>query len=637
MQLAYRLPQYGADGALTGHADVAVQDGQWYGLFSHTGGKLRFGAPSAAELQADPDRLRALAERQSAVAQDPLNTKLESVTLEVRDWELPLDRTASVELSTSVPRTAAGDPMYLVRHRDGSDTWLPWGHPDGAVGATLPFGKSLPDLAADVERADEATPALSLQGHPALQVSGTTATLPLLNYDQLSGDERVWITATDGDGAVLVSALQPSWKGGGLEHFPGSNLAYQDISEVQFDGSDLTGSNLFGATLSQASLLDADVEDADMRGVAVDAGTDLRVASLQGVRLRRATSDGAALPDGASWVLQPATGTYAAVGPGVDLSEADLRSADFDGRSILGGSLHLASVAGGRFTGLKAVGTEPVPLRSLLAQHTQTGEWSEGDGVESILATADGVTTVTWDGAYQKDDWGYTLSSADLHADAVVGASDFLLAASDTGADLTSAPAVLMRSGNALAKLRGAPVLRSAAPTPRPWCRPPRSGTACRWPGARWRPTYAPTRRTLPSQLTFEGVPEWDPVSIPFVKGFRAVVEYAFFAPAASDVSSTLQAEIDKGEDVSFKAQDGLFGDRHRTSSRCFGACATTSRPILKTSRPKPPSELTFERVRVGDRVHSFCGGVPGGRPVCLLRPCGLERFQHAPGGDRQR
>ena len=70
--------------------------------------------------------------------------------------ELPADRAASVELSTDMPRDGAGDPLYLVKHQDGTDTWLPWGHPDGAVGTTLPFGQSLPDLQAHVKRADGA-------------------------------------------------------------------------------------------------------------------------------------------------------------------------------------------------------------------------------------------------------------------------------------------------------------------------------------------------------------------------------------------------------------------------------------------------------------------------------------------------
>ena len=115
----------------------------------------------------------------------------------------------------------------------------------------------------------------------------------------------------------------------GTDHLQGQNLAYANLSEVQLVGAKLQGTNLSHATLNDINLTDADLEGADLSNALLHHATldfaSLRHAKLQGIQ--------AGVPPGQSG---QATSFKNAYMPSVDLTDADLRSADLSDAHIYG-------------------------------------------------------------------------------------------------------------------------------------------------------------------------------------------------------------------------------------------------------------------------------------------------------------
>jgi uncharacterized protein YjbI with pentapeptide repeats len=136
----------------------------------------------------------------------------------------------------------------------------------------------------------------------------------------------------------------------------GANLTGTDLTGVRLTGIDLTntdlrGAILTGAILTGAKLAGANVGDMDLRGLDL-TGADLTGANLGGAWMHALTgSCPARLPD-AAWrcVAENPTG-LAILGPGVNISNADLAGRDLTRANLSGAILGGATLAGADLTG----------------------------------------------------------------------------------------------------------------------------------------------------------------------------------------------------------------------------------------------------------------------------------------------
>lgn len=157
----------------------------------------------------------------------------------------------------------------------------------------------------------------------------------------------------------------------------GANLSFIDLSGADLTGADLTGASLIltnvsGATLDAATMDGANLTDADLSNVS-GAGTSLRSAvftrtdlmgadlgttDLFGVVSTAITTSPAALPVG---VIIAANRL---VGPGVDLSGADLSNVDLSGAVLTNATLDHAVLTGATISGTNLIDATLTGVRS---------------------------------------------------------------------------------------------------------------------------------------------------------------------------------------------------------------------------------------------------------------------------------
>jgi uncharacterized protein YjbI with pentapeptide repeats len=123
-------------------------------------------------------------------------------------------------------------------------------------------------------------------------------------------------------------------------------LAGTDLSGVTLTGADLNNADLNGASLSNSNLDDVLLNGANLTGVSL-AG-----ASLAGVQSSRITGTPASLPAG--WQV---TGGYL-IGPGADLSSADLSSFSLGGADLAGTNLSDATLIDTTLSSAKLTGAD---------------------------------------------------------------------------------------------------------------------------------------------------------------------------------------------------------------------------------------------------------------------------------------
>ena len=129
----------------------------------------------------------------------------------------------------------------------------------------------------------------------------------------------------------------------------GANLTGADLTGADLTGTDLTGANLTGADLTGADLTGANLTGADLTGANL-TGADLTGIDLTGANLTGATLTGV--------ISGSITGTPSAldsgfvlqngylIGPGVNLTSADLNGADLTGANLTGADLTGANLSG---------------------------------------------------------------------------------------------------------------------------------------------------------------------------------------------------------------------------------------------------------------------------------------------------
>ncbi|HEX9066104.1 MAG TPA: pentapeptide repeat-containing protein [Streptosporangiaceae bacterium] len=154
-------------------------------------------------------------------------------------------------------------------------------------------------------------------------------------------------TVDSSTGAVTPAPVPgQQWPGCDLT---GADLAGADISSGNLNGATLTSANLTGANLTGTDLMSADLTSADLTNAklmqAMLSGTVLAGATLTGVSSGYISGSPASLP--ASWVIAR---NYL-VGPGANLTYANLGGTDLSSQDVQGATLVHATLTSANLTG----------------------------------------------------------------------------------------------------------------------------------------------------------------------------------------------------------------------------------------------------------------------------------------------
>jgi uncharacterized protein YjbI with pentapeptide repeats len=173
------------------------------------------------------------------------------------------------------------------------------------------------------------------------------------------------------DKAPSQWTCQETWKSGFILYGPAVNLAYAKLTLTDFEGANLSNADLYSthldyadlananlsgtdlrhADLSHAILNGADLSDADL-DLADLTGADLSDAQLSGIRAIQLSGCPQTLPAAWECVQTPESG-FALIGPGADLSQANLSFVDLSGFDLSGTKFNGTTLMYARAIGLE--------------------------------------------------------------------------------------------------------------------------------------------------------------------------------------------------------------------------------------------------------------------------------------------
>ncbi len=193
------------------------------------------------------------------------------------------------------------------------------------------------------------------------------------------------LTGVTGEGITgSPSALPPNWSiDGGFLIGPGANLQRMQVQGLSLAGADLAGANLVGAPLSGDNLSGADLSGADLADALVQdddlSGANLVDADL--TEVESGTDTGSpALPS--AWALSDGY----LIGPGANLSGANLTGVSLSGANLTATHFSFASLGSTDLSGAQLDGAD------------LTGADLTGANLTGASVTGATLSAVTWSG-----------------------------------------------------------------------------------------------------------------------------------------------------------------------------------------------------------------------------------------------
>ena len=174
---------------------------------------------------------------------------------------------------------------------------------------------------------------------------------------------------------------------GAYANLQGCNLSFAVLTGRDLTGANLTGADLYDVSLQGANLTNANLTSADLEYVSL-SGASLQGARLAGADVAHLTSGGvtgtpASLPTG--WGIG---GGYL-MGPGVNLSFADLSGAVLPAADLTGASFYDANLSGATLSAPTTFASTDLEYATLSGTHLQGANLA---GTDLAHITSGGVT-----------------------------------------------------------------------------------------------------------------------------------------------------------------------------------------------------------------------------------------------------